>query len=149
MCVKFGREEFQGVVRQFNKLKQMGSVSSYAEKFNELMHQLYAHHSSWNSEFFVTQFLDGLKPEIQAAVLLHRPSDMDTAVDLACLQEEVLETTRKDTRQVDFSVSHRSNQQFSGAGGQADKRALPMEDRVATLRAYRKAKGLCHTCGES
>lgn len=33
-------------------------------------------------------------------------------------------------------------------GGRADERTLPVEDKVAALRAYRKAKGLCHTCGE-
>jgi hypothetical protein len=107
VCAKFGREEFQGLVRQFNKLRQTGSVTSYAERFNELMHQLHVHHPSWNPEFFVTQFLEGLKPEIRAVVLLHHPSDMDTAVDLSCLQEEVAKTVWREPRRVEFPANNR------------------------------------------
>lgn len=49
------------------------------------MHQFHAHHSSWDSMFFVTQFIDGLRANIHGAILLHHPTDMDIAVDLACL----------------------------------------------------------------
>lgn len=79
---------------------------AYAENFNELMHGLHTHHPSWNSEFFVTQFLEGLRAEIRAAVVLHRPANLDTAVELACLQEEVLETNLKECRKID---SHGKN----------------------------------------
>lgn len=98
VCGKFGREEFQCLICQFNRLRQTGTVLAYAEKFNDLMHGLHAHHPSWNPEFFVTQFVDRLKAEIRAAVIMHRPSDLDTAEDLACLQEEVLEYSRKEGR---------------------------------------------------
>lgn len=37
---------------------------------------------------------------------------------------------------------------MGGIGVSGEDRNLPMEDRVAALRAYRKAKGLYHTCGE-
>lgn len=114
VCAKFGREEFQSLIRQFKRLRQEGTVLSYAEKFNELMHQLYAHHPSWNSVFFITEFLDGLKPEVRAAVILHRPNDLDTAVDLACLQEEVLEAGRRDSRRIDGGFSHRVGQRTVG-----------------------------------
>lgn len=124
------------------------------------MHQLHVHHLSWNPEFFVTQFLEGLKPEIRAVVLLHRPSDMDTAVDLACLQEEVAETVQREPRRMEFLANNRGGNRPGGAipvgagrvlGGTVvsrEDRNLPMEHRVVALRAYRKAKGLCHTCGE-
>nr|ABA98724.1 retrotransposon protein, putative, unclassified [Oryza sativa Japonica Group] len=156
VCAKFGREEFQSLIRQFKRLRQEGTILSYVEKFNELMHQLYAHHPSWNSVFFITEFLDGLKPEVSSAVILHRPNDLDTAVDLACLQEEVLEAGRRDSHRIDGGFSHRTGQRPVGnvaftpgrAGGRVDDRTQPLEDRVAALRAYRKAKGLCHTCGE-
>lgn len=164
VCVKFGREEFQGLVRQFNRLKQTGSVSSYAEKFCELMHNLHAHHTSWNTEFSVTQFIDGLRADIRSAVIMHRPTDLDTAVDLACLQEEVLEYNRREGRRVEFAGSTRMGfrpgapaqpRPGGGLGGRADDRRAtddpkvpPLEDKLAALRAYRRAKGLCHTCGE-
>lgn len=101
VCAKFGREELQKLIRQFNQLKQVGSVASYAEKFNELVHQLHTHHPSWTTVFFITQFIDGLRAKIRAAMVLHHPPDLDTTVEFACLQEEVLESARRDVRQVD------------------------------------------------
>lgn len=167
VCRKFGREEFQGLIRQFNRLRQTGSVASYAEKFSELIHQLHAHHSSWNPVFFITQFMDGLRPEIRTAVVLHRPQDLNTAVDLACLQEDVLENVRRDNRRGDFAVPVHPAVKFgnsistlpvraqAGMGTRAEDRR-PVEatglgktdDKLSALRAYRRAKGLCYTCGE-
>lgn len=130
---------------------------AYAENFNELMHGLHAHHPSWNSEFFVTQFLEGLRAEIRAAIVLHRHANLDTTVELACLQEEVLETNLKEGRKID---SHGRNtlratstlaRPFGGQwmkGEERLKAEVPAEDKVAALRAYRCSKGLCHTCGE-
>lgn len=51
---KFGKEEFQFVVRQFAQLKQSGSVVEYTEKFNSLVFNLTSHHPSWDPLFFVT-----------------------------------------------------------------------------------------------
>ncbi|KAM0915618.1 hypothetical protein ACQ4PT_010694 [Festuca glaucescens] len=47
ICAQFGRADFQLHLRQFNKLKQTGTIAEYASKFNELMHNLTAHHNSW------------------------------------------------------------------------------------------------------
>lgn len=167
VCNRFGREEFQQLVRQFGRFRQTGTIAEYAEKFNELMHNLLAHHSSWNPIFFVTQFVDGLCGDIRSAVVLHRPPDLDTAVALACLQEEVLETTRRDPRRGDFASGARvgirtalplplpPGKGIPGIGNQPDERRgsdgmriAVMDDRLGALRAYQRVKGLCHTCGE-
>lgn len=104
ICFKFGKGEFQHTLRAFSGLRQLSSVIQYAEKFNELMHHMLAHHASWEPLFFVTHFLDGLKDEIRAPVALQCPSTLDTAVSLACLQEELLESSRwHDTRRYDPS----------------------------------------------
>jgi hypothetical protein len=44
---QFGRADFQHHLCMFNKLCQMRRVGKYAFKFNELMHNLIAHHNSW------------------------------------------------------------------------------------------------------
>jgi hypothetical protein len=49
------------------------------------MHQLLAHDPSVHSAFLTGKFVDGLKPEIKAVVVLHRPKDLDTASSLAIL----------------------------------------------------------------
>ena len=175
VCAQFGREEFQSLLRQFNRLQQSGSVTEYAEKFTQLMHNLVAHHESWEPSYFITHFIDGLQKDIRAAVVLHRPKTLDTAVDLACLQEEVLEAMRREDRREDRR--HSAPATFRGVprtalplppppaaaptksalpmeGRSADHRALeaahpqPTEDKIAALRAYRRARGLCFTCGE-
>lgn len=55
------------------------------------MHQLLAHNPAFDAVFFTTQFLEGLKHEIRAGVLLHQPKDLDSAFSLASLQEELVE----------------------------------------------------------
>lgn len=59
VCAKFGKEEFQTLIRQFNRLQQTGSVVEYAEKFNGIMHSLHAHHRSWSHLFFLLNLLMG------------------------------------------------------------------------------------------
>jgi hypothetical protein len=103
ICTQFGRVDFQHHLRLFNKLRQTSIVAEYASKFNELMHNLTAHHNSWEPAYFVTHFVDGLHHDIRAAVVLHQPLDLDAAMDLALLQEGVLESYRQDTRRSDFS----------------------------------------------
>jgi len=166
ICMQFGKAEFQHHLRTFNRLQQTGTVLEYASKFNTLMHNLLAHHSSWDPSFFVTHFIDGLQKEIRAAVVLHRPLDLATAVDLAILQEEVLESFRRDSRRGEFSPMARHVPRTAmplplpprGAppqGPRADDRRMgeaprpiTQDDKVAALRAYRRARGLCFTCGE-
>uniref|UniRef100_A0ACD5UVC4 Uncharacterized protein n=1 Tax=Avena sativa TaxID=4498 RepID=A0ACD5UVC4_AVESA len=168
ICSQFGRADFQHYLRLFNKLQQTGSVAEYTSKFNELMHNLTAHHNSWEPAYFVTHFIDGLHRDIRAAVLLHQPLDLDTAVDLALLQEGVLESYRQEVRRSDFSPMPRAvprtalplplppNGRVNPSqaprvedrrGGEAP-RPVPAEDKLAALRNYRRARGLCFTCGE-
>uniref|UniRef100_A0A8R7V186 Retrotransposon gag domain-containing protein n=1 Tax=Triticum urartu TaxID=4572 RepID=A0A8R7V186_TRIUA len=93
---KFGRTEYQRLLRKFSKLKQSGSVLEYAEEFNVAMHSLLAHHSSWDPLLFTTHFIDGLHSEIKVAVMLHRPKDLDTAIALAELQEKAVQMVRQE-----------------------------------------------------
>uniref|UniRef100_A0A8R7V0R5 Uncharacterized protein n=1 Tax=Triticum urartu TaxID=4572 RepID=A0A8R7V0R5_TRIUA len=41
--------------------------------------------------FFLTRFIEGLRADIRAVVLIQRPPDLDTACSLALLQEEVVD----------------------------------------------------------
>lgn len=150
-------------------------MAEYAEKFTQFMHNLTAHHESWEPSYFVTHFIDGLQKEIRAAVVLHRPKSLDTAVDLACLQEEVLEAMRREDKREEWRYSAPATsravprtalplppppttappkQAVTSEARSTDRRAVeaahlpPPEDKMATLRAYRRARGLCFTCGE-
>lgn len=48
-----------------------------------------AHDSTIAPSVITNRFIDGLKDDIRAVVIVHRPQDLDTASSLALLQEEV------------------------------------------------------------
>jgi hypothetical protein len=147
------------------------------QQFEDLMHQILAHNSAIDSLFFTTQFIDGLKPDIKSAIILHRPRELDTAFALATMQEELLEAQpRCDYRRPDGGSHGRfqarpllalgapqvrpmlmsppapADDRRGIEGARAGERRAPDqghgEDRVGAIRAYRKARGLCFKCGE-
>jgi hypothetical protein len=82
---RFDRDQFNHFIKQYLHVKQTGPVLEYITHFDELMHQLLAHDPSVHPAFLTGKFVDGLKPEIKAVVVLHRPKDLDTASSLAIL----------------------------------------------------------------
>uniref|UniRef100_A0ACD5VEF7 Uncharacterized protein n=1 Tax=Avena sativa TaxID=4498 RepID=A0ACD5VEF7_AVESA len=120
---------------------------------------------------------DGIKEEITVVVLVHQPKNLDAAVSLALLHEEAMEIRRnREPRRTDGSFLYNKNN-FRPLAIQAtsvdkpatihsaprtpipseDKRgqesvrnAIPAtsEDRVASLKSYRRSRGLCFVCGE-
>jgi hypothetical protein len=121
------------------------------------MHQLLAHDPSVNPAFLTGKFIDGLKPEIRAVVVLHRPKDLDTASSLAILQEEVLSRSScKEYKKLESpNVSRHSsmyqhsktNDTKSVEHAQPSTSAAKTDDKLANLMSYRRSKGLCFKCG--
>lgn len=88
-------------------------------------------------------------------------------MSLDCLQEEVVDSVRRDSRRGEYSSNmlaglrtavplplppgrggSRGGNQPEDQRGAEGSRGIPGDDRLGALRAYRRAKGLCHTCGE-
>jgi hypothetical protein len=171
VCAKFGRREFEQLLRQFSRLRQTGTVAEYAVQFNTAMNCLLAHHRSWDPLYFVTQFVDGLRADIRVVVMVQQPKDLDSAVSLALLQEEAMELTREATR---VSSGHGSfpkaqtrtalplppppvgrppglatpSSRVEDKRGVASNQMPSTDDKVRALRAYRRARGECFDCGE-
>ena len=169
---KFGREQYQFHLRQFRTLRQSSTVHRYMLQFEELMHQLLAHNPSVDSVFFTTQFLEGLRHEIRASVVLHPPKDLDSAFSLASMQEELLDALpRREYRRQEAPLPRAAARPLLAVGvppvraaapgipvvaedrrgveaANAPERPRAGDDRVATLRNYRRARGLCFKCGE-
>jgi hypothetical protein len=59
-----------------------------------LLDQLTAYAPHPDPLYYTQCFIDGLKPEIKLAVLMQRPTSLDTACVLAQLQEEVMAESR-------------------------------------------------------
>ena len=43
VCLKFGKLQYQALIRCLTHIKQIGTVQEYIESFNTLMHQMLAH----------------------------------------------------------------------------------------------------------
>jgi hypothetical protein len=123
---------------------------------------LNAYDSTTNSLHYITRFIDGLFPDIHVVLLVHQPSSLDTAYTLALLQEEAGEPLRKEFRQADYAnvpcwqpkgIYVVSPPQVGDKAqvGIAEK-LLPgiktMNRKLADLKAYHRAHGLCDHYGE-
>ncbi|WVZ62778.1 hypothetical protein U9M48_012480 [Paspalum notatum var. saurae] len=170
LLARFGRDQHELPVRQLFRMKQIGTVSEHIDKFAELVDQLHAYESHTDPLHYTMRFIEGLRPDLQASVLVQRPSDLDTAYVLARLQEEVAEArVRKDYRRPDaftsfkpvhrgpFAAStqaptktepHHSSVQAEDRRSLEASHARASYDKVAALRAYRRAQGLCQRCAE-
>jgi hypothetical protein len=110
----------------------------------------------------LTRFIEGLREDIRAVVMVQRLTDLDTACSLALLQEEVAERelplhSKQEQRYITFprkSIASASTSSSPAiAGRAADSRGIEAartnnSDKYNALRAYRKAKGPCFKCGE-
>ena len=91
LCVRFGRDRHQQLIRQFYAIKQLGSVQEYIDAFENLMNQLLSYSDEINPYYFLMRFVGGLRADLRAAVMVQRPPDLDAACALALVQEEVHE----------------------------------------------------------
>ena len=70
LCDKFGKNQYKILIRRLRNLQESGTVLEYIENFNNVMHQMLAHNPSIDHEMFTTAFVDGLKEDIRAVVLI-------------------------------------------------------------------------------
>ncbi|KAK1602451.1 hypothetical protein QYE76_003131 [Lolium multiflorum] len=151
---KFGKNKYVYYRRQLRQLKQVGSVSEYIQQFEKLRNQLLLYNSALDENFFIDEFIEGLKSEYRAAIRLHLPADMDTACLLAMLQEEELEATAKSPIKDNYKSSHRFDRTHkdvkSAVRTDETKKhdSGKWEEKLDALKAYRRAKNLCFVCGE-
>jgi hypothetical protein len=163
---RFGRDEHESFIRQLFRIRQTATVVEYVDQFAALVDKLAAYGRPMDPLYFVQRFVDGLRPDIRATVLLQRPSSLDSACALALLQEEVaVPDKRWEGRRLEVSqagkafskpalpVSFQPRLNASPAGVEEAKKVEPprqrtFEDKLAALRAYRRARGLCQRCAE-
>ena len=172
---RFGRDQHSHLMRQFFHIHQTTSVTEYIEHFDTLVHQLLAYDPSLGQPFLTSRFVDGLKNEIRAVVLVHRPKDLDTASSLALLQEDSLQLMpRREWKKSEGAMCSNSvvstpavkqatrtmalplptppagvvsshSQAVNTSGGSQGKK---LEDKMSAMKAYRRANGLCYKCGK-
>ena len=155
---RFGKNQHQSLVRRLYRLRQTGSVVDYISAFSALMDQLTAYEPNPDMLHYTTRFIDGLRADVRLIVAVQRPLDLDTAYSIALVQDELgddeWDHDSPPTRRPSSSSSSRSAK-FSTVRSVEEPRPAEAgvkrsseSDRLATLKAYRRAKGLCFTCGE-
>jgi hypothetical protein len=88
VCDKFEKEQHNMLLRQFFRIRQNDGVADYIEKFDSLFHKILAHDPKFSAATITNRFIDGLRDDIKAIVLVQRPGNLDTASSIALLQEE-------------------------------------------------------------
>ena len=163
LCNRFDNDEHNHLLHHFFHIKQTTTVSEYVEQFSDIVHHLLAHDPSFPATVITNRFLDGLKKDVRAVVMMHRPQDLDTASSLAFLQEKASQD--QPIRRSDLgSYSKRNNQDsvkapFATTPNFArvveEKKPPDLgkprqigEDKLTALKNYRRSKGLCFKCGE-
>lgn len=159
---RFEKDQHNFLVRQFYNIKQTGSVTEYIEHFDDLVQQLRAHDPTFSQVMITNRFVDGLKYDTKAVVMIQKPLDLDTASSLACLQEELQsDVVKREPRKADNSYSFRSAPRNSGISNvpavksptygspEEQKHAESLqvqtvEEKLAAIKAFRRAKGLCY-----
>jgi len=104
---RFGKAQYEALVRQMFNIRQTSSVQDYIDRFASLIDQLVAYGSSTDPVFFAMRFVDGLRSDICNPVHMQRPQDFDIASVLVLLQEELQDPAgRKDSHHPDmYSVT--------------------------------------------
>lgn len=160
----FAKNQHQMLLRQLFHIRQSSSMSVYIDEFSQLVDQLNAYQRMSDPLYYTMKFVDGLKDDIKAVVMLQRPKDFNIAAVLAQLQEEAGEMVKKrDYRKAStgflsstspFGLAVQSQQQGSKDYQSSyhmkpdDKKTLGSStNSLTSLYAYRKAQVLCYKCG--
>ena len=66
-------------IRKLFRIRQTASVSEYVDQFSMLVDNLVAYRRMMDPLYFVQRFVDGLRDDLHAAVIVQRPSSLDSA----------------------------------------------------------------------
>lgn len=107
---------------------------------------------NFDETYFVTRFLAGLKEDICSGIVLHRPPDVDTVSALALLQEAELSHCKarpqgKDGFRTLFKTTIEKVKLGEGEKHKQQPLVTETEDRLATLKNFRRKNGPCFKCG--
>lgn len=140
-------------------IKQTSTISDYIERFTDHIKQLAAYTPNPDILSYTTRFIFDLRDDIRPAVLIAHPPDLDSVCTLALLQEEAMEQGHKEFRKSDGSLFSQSatikgalplphppsrlTLPAPGDDKKPDNKTSTVDDKLSTLRSYRKVRGLC------
>lgn len=144
---EFGADDHRKFMKALLSLKQKGSVTEYQEQFQQLVYQVSIHNPHYDEQFFVSQFIKGLKTELRGAVESQVPGTLARAYLLAHVQQEIQEEGKPwRDRQAGHRAENVVARQAAPPHGLRGTAGDLWKDRQ--LRDFRRANGLCFRCGE-
>ncbi|CAL1396153.1 unnamed protein product [Linum trigynum] len=151
LCEWFGDCTLKGIIGEFNKLGQWGTLLGYQEKFDELRSLMLAYNLTLTEEHFISSFISGLEEELRTVVTMMRPQSLNQAFQFARLEEFSNEARRKKMRQQSrpFPNSSRGSGGFSVTARQPETlkpSSKPYSAPAATRTGM--ANCACYKCGE-
>jgi hypothetical protein len=160
LLLRFARDEHELLLHRLFQIRQIGSVIEYIDQFVALVDDLKAYAKHPDPLYYTQRFIDGLRDDIKAVLLVQRPSSLDTACVLAQLQEEALGLNKRPTRRFDTAPAPKpawlgalalplpaTKQTDGDLKRQPTVGPTTAEDKFRALRASRRAQGLCIRCG--
>ncbi len=91
LCRRFGQIGERYLIREFNNLKQLGTVEKYQERFEELRTQLIYHNPQLTEEhYFISCYINGLKEDLVPFMDMGHPNTLEEAYEQAKLNERAL-----------------------------------------------------------
>ena len=153
----FGKNKQASYRHQLRALRQTGSRAEYWDRFSRLRHQLLLYNPYLDEGHFVDEFIAGLHDDIRSAIWLHHPQDLETAHLLTLMQEEeAMPNKKRSYVKQDYKheykdpIKHKWNHR-SGDDQKVDNKKTEWsksDDKLESLKSFRRSKGLCFTCGE-
>lgn len=102
------------------------------------------HNSHYDDMFYTPQYIKGLKEEIRGTVEAHMPTSVHKASIIAKVQHGVMERSKARTNR----NANQPKPYFQPKPNTKQPQQPGSLWRDRQLRGYRKASGLCYSCGE-
>ncbi len=87
---RFGQTGERYLIREFNNLKQLGTVERYQEKFEELRTQLICFNPQLTEEHSIACYINGLREDLIPFMDIGHPNTLEEAYEQAKLHEKAL-----------------------------------------------------------
>lgn len=121
-------------------LKQKGRVEDYKIQFQQLVYNIRLYEPATSDTFLVTRFVMGSREDLRSAVKLQLPSNVQVATMYVAVQEGLLTQQKSLKPAYQKGTTARNDTRVQLAPGELWK--------VKQLKEYRRANGLCYSCGE-
>lgn len=142
---KFGAQEYSQAMQSLLNLRQVGSVEEYQKSFDEARYTTSVHNHTLDETLYVSQFVKGLKPELQGPVQSHVPESVERAAFVAQVQQGILDKQRQ------RSLKTVNQGRLGGQPAKTDHKGtsvVPEMSKERLVKEFRRQNGLCYACGE-